>query len=94
VALLSSAYDSSAYARARCAAGSAHLASAAVDDANDQFAAYFAEKVSGSIRAPDMFVYIPPFNLLEAFVIVSVEWPAFTSSMLTDFLHRRRSSSF
>ncbi|CAO1628586.1 unnamed protein product [Parajaminaea phylloscopi] len=43
-------------------------------DADDVFAAYFATKCVGLIRAPDQFVYPAPLNLLEAFVIAPLEF--------------------
>lgn len=45
-----------------------------VDDAADVFAAYFATKVVGLIRAPDQFVYPAPFNIVEAFFIAPLEY--------------------
>lgn len=44
-----------------------------VDDATDVFRAYFCSKVVSAIRAPDQFVYLPPFNLVEAFFIAPLE---------------------
>jgi len=44
-----------------------------VDDATDVFRAYFCSKVVSAIRAPDQFVYLPPFNLVEAFLIAPFE---------------------
>ncbi|CEH19393.1 INACTIVE [Ceraceosorus bombacis] len=44
-----------------------------VETADDLFAAYFAQKVVGTIRAPDQYVYLPPFNLVEAFLIAPLE---------------------
>lgn len=44
-----------------------------VDDATDVFRAYFCSKVVSAIRAPDQFVYLPPFNLIEAFFVAPLE---------------------
>lgn len=44
-----------------------------VDAADDVFKAYFCSKVISTIRAPDQFVYLPPFNLIEAFFIAPFE---------------------
>jgi hypothetical protein len=44
-----------------------------VDDATDVFRAYFCSKVVSAIRAPDQFVYLPPFNLVEAFLVAPFE---------------------
>lgn len=44
------------------------------DDADDVFAAYFATKCIGLIRAPDQYVYPAPLNLLEIFLIAPLEW--------------------
>ncbi|SPO28220.1 related to YVC1 - vacuolar cation channel [Ustilago trichophora] len=45
-----------------------------VDSADEVYAAFFCQKVVAMVRAPDQFVYFPPFNLLEAFVIAPLEW--------------------
>ena len=45
-----------------------------VDSADQVYAAFFCQKVIAMVRAPDQFVYLPPFNLLEAFVIAPLEW--------------------
>ncbi len=45
-----------------------------VDSADEVYAAFFCQKVVAMVRAPDQFVYLPPFNLLEAFVIAPLEW--------------------
>lgn len=45
-----------------------------VDSADEVYAAFFCQKVIAMVRAPDQFVYLPPFNLLEAFVIAPLEW--------------------
>ncbi|TKY89828.1 hypothetical protein EX895_001125 [Sporisorium graminicola] len=45
-----------------------------VDSADEVYAAFFCQKVISMVRAPDQFVYLPPFNLLEAFVIAPLEW--------------------
>lgn len=45
-----------------------------VDSADEVYAAFFCQKVVAMVRAPDQFVYLPPFNLLEAFVIVPLEF--------------------
>ncbi|UZJ57169.1 hypothetical protein CBS101457_006489 [Exobasidium rhododendri] len=44
-----------------------------VDNATDVFRAYFCSKVVSAIRAPDEYVYLPPFNLIEAFLIAPFE---------------------
>jgi len=43
------------------------------DDAEAQYLAFFAGKTIAMIRAPDEFVYPPPFNLVEIFLIVPFE---------------------
>lgn len=45
-----------------------------VDSADEVYAAFFCQKVISMVRAPDQFVYLPPFNLLEAFIIAPLEW--------------------
>ncbi|SNX85313.1 related to YVC1 - vacuolar cation channel [Melanopsichium pennsylvanicum] len=45
-----------------------------VDSADEVYAAFFCQKVVAMVRAPDQFVYLPPFNLLEAFIIAPLEW--------------------
>lgn len=45
-----------------------------VDSADEVYAAFFCQKVISMVRAPDQFVYLPPLNLLEAFVIAPLEW--------------------
>ena len=45
-----------------------------VDSADEVYAAFFCQKVIAMVRAPDQFVYLPPFNLLEALVIAPLEW--------------------
>lgn len=45
-----------------------------VDSADQVYAAFFCQKVIAMVRAPDQFVYLPPFNLLEALVIAPLEW--------------------
>ncbi|PWN31576.1 uncharacterized protein FA14DRAFT_192668 [Meira miltonrushii] len=44
-----------------------------VDAADSVFKAYFCSKVIASVRAPDQYVYLAPFNLLEAFLIAPFE---------------------
>ena len=44
-----------------------------VDDSEAQYLAFFAGKTIAMIRAPDQYVYPPPFNLLEIFLIVPFE---------------------
>ena len=43
-------------------------------DGDDMFAAYFATKCVGLVRAPDQFVYPAPLNLLEVFLIAPLEY--------------------
>ncbi|KAN0065871.1 Calcium channel yvc1 [Thecaphora frezii] len=38
------------------------------------FFSFFSEKVISMVRAPDQFVYLAPFNLLEAFLIAPLEY--------------------
>lgn len=45
-----------------------------VADADDAFAAYFATKTIGLVRAPDQYVYPAPLNLLELFLIAPFEF--------------------
>lgn len=45
------------------------------DNANDEYLAMFAQKTMTFVRAPDENVFIPPFNLIEIFVLaVTMEW--------------------
>jgi len=44
-----------------------------VDDAEAQFLAYFAGKTVSMIRAPDVYVYPAPFNLIETFLVAPLE---------------------
>ncbi|KAL2267865.1 hypothetical protein VTJ83DRAFT_5142 [Remersonia thermophila] len=45
------------------------------DNANDEFLAMFAHKTMAFVRAPDENVFIPPFNLIEIFVLApGLEW--------------------
>ncbi|KAI0036049.1 calcium activated cation channel [Vararia minispora EC-137] len=44
-----------------------------VDDAEAEFLAYFAGKTIGMVRAPDVFVYPAPFNILETFLVAPFE---------------------
>lgn len=45
------------------------------DNANDEYLAMFAQKTMTFVRAPDENVYIPPFNLIEIFLIaLPLEW--------------------
>lgn len=45
------------------------------DNANDEFLALLAQKTMQFVRAPDENVYIPPFNLIEIFLLaIPLEW--------------------
>jgi hypothetical protein len=45
------------------------------DNANDEYLAMFAQKCMQFVRAPDENVYIPPFNLIEIFLLaLPLEW--------------------
>ncbi len=44
--------------------------SSIVGSADEQYQAYFAQKVVGLTRAPDEFVFVPPFNLVEILLVV------------------------
>ncbi|KAG8909839.1 hypothetical protein FRC00_009336, partial [Tulasnella sp. 408] len=44
------------------------------DDAAAHFLVFFAGKTISTIRAPDQFVYPPPFNLIEIFFVAPFEW--------------------
>ena len=44
-----------------------------VDDAEAQFLGFFAGETVGMIRAPDQYVYPPPFNLIETFLVAPWE---------------------
>lgn len=45
------------------------------DNANDEYLAMFAQKTMTFVRAPDENVFIPPFNLIEIFVLaLGLEW--------------------
>jgi hypothetical protein len=45
-----------------------------VDSAEAVYSAFFCQKVASMVRAPDQYVYLPPFNLLEATIIAPWEW--------------------
>ncbi|RPD66965.1 calcium activated cation channel [Lentinus tigrinus ALCF2SS1-7] len=45
-----------------------------VEDAAAEYLTYFAGKVVGMIRAPDEFIYPPPFNIVEIFLIAPFEF--------------------
>ncbi|OJT05336.1 Calcium channel YVC1 [Trametes pubescens] len=45
-----------------------------VEDAAAEYLTYFAGKVISMIRAPDEFIYPPPFNILESFFIAPLEF--------------------
>ena len=44
-----------------------------VEDAAAEYLTYFAGKVVGMIRAPDEYIYPPPFNIIEIFLIAPFE---------------------
>ena len=45
------------------------------DNANDEFLALFSQKTMQFVRAPDENVFIPPFNLIEVFLLaIPLEW--------------------
>ncbi|KAK4150766.1 hypothetical protein C8A00DRAFT_45912 [Chaetomidium leptoderma] len=45
------------------------------DNANDEYLAMFAQKTMTFVRAPDENVFIPPFNLIEIFLLaLPFEW--------------------
>ncbi|PWY99639.1 hypothetical protein BCV70DRAFT_200563 [Testicularia cyperi] len=58
--------------------GSAY--SEVVETREQVYAAFFCRKVISMVRAPDQHVYLPPFNLLEAFIIAPMEWVVSTST--------------
>ncbi|KAI0254847.1 hypothetical protein BJV78DRAFT_881185 [Lactifluus subvellereus] len=45
-----------------------------VDDAEAQYLAFFAGKAVAMIRAPDTYLYPAPFNLIEMFFVVPLEF--------------------
>ncbi|KAM5535497.1 hypothetical protein V8D89_010834 [Ganoderma adspersum] len=45
-----------------------------INDAAAEYLTYFAGKVVGMIRAPDEFIYPPPFNLIETFFVAPLEY--------------------
>ncbi|KAI0720322.1 calcium activated cation channel [Cerioporus squamosus] len=45
-----------------------------VEDASAEYLTYFAGKVIAMIRAPDEFIYPPPFNIIEIFFIAPFEF--------------------
>ncbi|KAG7447443.1 uncharacterized protein BT62DRAFT_930453 [Guyanagaster necrorhizus] len=52
-----------------------------VDDAEAQYLAFFAGKTVGMIRAPDVYVYPAPFNLIEIVFVTPFEYiPGFRLS--------------
>ncbi|KAI0363530.1 calcium activated cation channel [Pilatotrama ljubarskyi] len=44
------------------------------EDASAEYLTYFASKVISMIRAPDEFVYPPPFNVIEVFFVAPLEY--------------------
>jgi hypothetical protein len=45
------------------------------DNATDEYLALFAQKTMQFVRAPDENVFIPPFNLIEIFLLIMpLEW--------------------
>ncbi|WWC97015.1 hypothetical protein V866_003892 [Kwoniella sp. B9012] len=44
------------------------------DNETDEYLVFFAHKTIDLIRAPDSYVYIAPFNLIEAVLIAPLEW--------------------
>jgi hypothetical protein len=52
-----------------------------VDDAEAEFLAYFAGKTIGMVRAPDVFVFPAPFNIIETFLIAPLECVLHTLSL-------------
>lgn len=45
------------------------------DNANDEYLAMFSQKTMTFVRAPDENVFIPPFNLIEIFLLaLPLEW--------------------
>lgn len=49
------------------------MPSQVVEDAAAEYLTYFAGKVVGMIRAPDEYIYPPPFNIIEIFLIAPFE---------------------
>ncbi|KAL7282554.1 hypothetical protein ACG7TL_004025 [Trametes sanguinea] len=45
-----------------------------VEDAAAEYLTYFAGKVISMIRAPDEFIYPPPFNIIEIFLVAPFEF--------------------
>ncbi|KAI0772122.1 hypothetical protein BD413DRAFT_548533 [Trametes elegans] len=45
-----------------------------VEDAAAEYLTYFAGKVISMIRAPDEFIYPPPFNIIEIFFVAPFEY--------------------
>ncbi|KAE8541268.1 hypothetical protein D1P53_002625 [Cryptococcus gattii VGV] len=45
-----------------------------IDNETDEYLVFFAHKTIDLIRAPDSYVYLAPFNLIEAFLIAPFEW--------------------
>ena len=44
-----------------------------VEDAEAEYLAFFASKAVAMIRAPDMYVYPAPFNVIEILFIAPLE---------------------
>ncbi|KAL1946499.1 hypothetical protein VTO73DRAFT_14603 [Trametes versicolor] len=57
-----------------------------VEDAAAEYLTYFAGKVISMIRAPDEFIYPPPFNILESSFIAPLEF--FVSSRVYAKINR------
>ena len=45
-----------------------------IGDAAAEYSAFFAGKVIGMIRAPDDYLYPPPFNIIEIFLVAPLEY--------------------
>lgn len=48
--------------------------------------AFFAGKTVGMIRAPDQFMYPAPFNLIESFLIIPLEYVPVYSCLFCLFI--------
>ena len=59
-----------------------------IEDAAAEYLTYFAGKVVGMIRAPDEFIYLPPFNIFETFLIAPLEYVMY-STPIRQFYQKR-----
>ena len=72
ISLFSSAYSDVSYSFV-CFVSWLTFIHQVVGDAEAQYLAFFASKTVAMIRAPDSYVYPPPFNIIEALLVAPFE---------------------